>query len=123
MRATDGRPYELQSVPTKTMAIRSTDNGADLVQNFASHPCLPLEGKVSAQPTDEVKINPCGAAAHLTYSLFIIHSLLPPHQQQDEHQQQEHRDRADYDDGELLLMTELLRSGRLRLGLVKLHVI
>ena len=62
-------------------------------------------------------------AAHLTYSLFIIHSLLPPHQQQDEHQQQEHRDRADYDDGELLLMTELLRSGRLRLGLVKLYVI
>ncbi len=121
MRATDGRPYELKSVPTKTVAIRTTGNCADLVQNFASHPCLPLEGKVSAQPTDEVKLYPF--AAHLTYSLFIIHSLLPPHQQQDEHQQQEHRDRADYDDGELLLMTELLRSGRLRLGLVKLHVI
>ena len=37
MRATDGRPYELQSVPTKTMAIRSTDNGADLVQNLCLH--------------------------------------------------------------------------------------
>ena len=121
MRATDGRPYELKSVPTKTVAVRSMDNCSDLVQNFASHPCLPLEGKVSAQPTDEVKLYPF--CAHLTYSLFIIHSLLPPHQQQDEHQQQEHRDRADYDDGELLLMTELLRSGRLRLGLVKLHVI
>ena len=123
MRATDGRPYELQSVPTKTVAIRTSGNCSDLVQKLCLHPCLPLEGKVSAEPADEVKINPCGAAAHLTYSLFIIHSLLPPHQQQDEHQQQEHRDRADYDDGELLLMTKLLRSGRLRLGLVKLHVI
>ena len=121
MRATDGRPYELQSVPTKTVAIRTSGNCSDLVQKLCLHPCLPLEGKVSAQPTDEVKLYPF--AAHLTYSLFIIHSLLPPHQQQDEHQQQEHRDRADYDDGELLLMTELLRSGRLRLRLVKLHVI
>ena len=34
MRATDGRPYELQSVPTKTVAVRSTDNCADLVQNL-----------------------------------------------------------------------------------------
>ena len=49
MRATDGRPYELQSVPTKTVAVRSTDNGADLVQNFASYPCLPLKGNVSAE--------------------------------------------------------------------------
>ena len=37
MRATDGRPYELQSVPTKTVAVRSTDNGADLVQNLCLH--------------------------------------------------------------------------------------
>ena len=35
MRATDGRPYELKSVPTKTVAIRTTENCADLVQNFA----------------------------------------------------------------------------------------
>ena len=27
---------------------------ADLVQNLCLHPCLPLEGKVSAKPTDEV---------------------------------------------------------------------
>ena len=38
MRATDGRPYELQSVPTKTVAVRSTDNGADLVQKLHLHP-------------------------------------------------------------------------------------
>ena len=37
MRATDGRPYELQSVPTKTVAIRTTDNGADLVQKLRLH--------------------------------------------------------------------------------------
>ena len=46
MRATDGRPYELQSIPTKTVAVRSTDNGADLVQKLCLYPCLPLEGKV-----------------------------------------------------------------------------
>ena len=38
MRATDGRPYELQSVPTKTVAVLSTDNGADLVQDLCLHP-------------------------------------------------------------------------------------
>ena len=38
MRATDGRPYELQSVPTKTVAVRTTDNGADLVQKLCLHP-------------------------------------------------------------------------------------
>ena len=54
MRATDGRPYELQSVPTKTVAVPSMDNGADLVQKLCLYPCLPLEGKVSAEPTDEV---------------------------------------------------------------------
>ena len=41
MRATDGRPYELQSVPIKTVAVRSTDNCADLVQEL----CLHLVGK------------------------------------------------------------------------------
>ena len=55
MRATDGRPYELQSVPTKTLAIRTSGNCAILVQKFCAAPCLPLEGKVSAKPTDEVK--------------------------------------------------------------------
>ena len=55
MRATDGRPYELQSVPTKTVAIRTTDNCAILVQKLCLHHCLPLEGKVSPQVTDEVK--------------------------------------------------------------------
>ena len=157
MRATDGRPYELQSVPTKTVAVRSTDNGADLVQKLRLHRVgnglahsvskdfagaeIYIVGASIARPFSTVSSSLSGRdiainvsvefkcatenpfAAHLTYSLFIIHSLLPPHQQQDEHQQQEHRDRADYDDGELLLMTELLRSGRLRLGLVKLHVI
>ena len=34
MRAGNARPYELQSVPIKTVAIRTTDNGADLVQNL-----------------------------------------------------------------------------------------
>ena len=37
MRATDGRPYESESVPTKTVAVRSSDNGADLVQNLCLH--------------------------------------------------------------------------------------
>ena len=55
MRATDGRPYELKSVPTKTVAIRTTENCADLVQNFALHLAFPFEGKVSPQVTDEVK--------------------------------------------------------------------
>ena len=52
MRATDGRPYELQSVPTKTVAIRTTGNCAILVQKFCAAPCLPLEGKVSAKLTE-----------------------------------------------------------------------
>ena len=38
MRATDGRPYELKSVPTKTVAIRTTGNCSDLVQNLCLHP-------------------------------------------------------------------------------------
>ena len=54
MRATDGRPYELKSVPTKTVAIRTSGNCSDLVQKLCLHPCLPLEGKVPAQPADEV---------------------------------------------------------------------
>ena len=49
MRATDGRPYELQSVPTKTVAVRSTDNGADLVQNLRRTLAFTFEGKVSAE--------------------------------------------------------------------------
>ena len=71
MRATDGRPYELQSIPTKTVAVRSTDNGADLVQNLCLHPCLHLEGKVPAQPADEVKFKSV-RKAHTT----TIHCLL-----------------------------------------------
>ena len=47
MRATDGRPYELKSVPTKTMAIRTTGNCSDLVQKFCLHLAFPFEGKVS----------------------------------------------------------------------------
>ena len=74
-RATDGRPYELKSVPTKAVAIRTTGNCADLVQNFALHPCLPLEGKVSAKPTDEVKFNSCALRTH---QLFIIHLQAMP---------------------------------------------
>ena len=54
MRATDGRPYELKSVPTKTVAIRTTGNCSDLVQNLVCTPAFPFEGKVSAKPTDEV---------------------------------------------------------------------
>ena len=49
-RATDGRPYELKSVPTKTVAIRTTGNCAILVQNFTPRPpWLPcVRGAVSA---------------------------------------------------------------------------
>ena len=47
MRATDGRPYELQSVPTKTVAIRTTDNCSDLVQKL----CLHRVGNGLAIPT------------------------------------------------------------------------
>ena len=54
MRATDGRPYELKSVPTKTVAIRTTENCADLVQNFALHLAFPFEGKVPPSAADEV---------------------------------------------------------------------
>ena len=54
MRAGIARPYELKSVPTKTVAVRSTDNGADLVQKLCLYHCLPLKGKVSAELTDEV---------------------------------------------------------------------
>ena len=49
MRATDGRPYELQSVPTKTVAIRATGNCSDLVQKLYPHHAFTFEGKVSAQ--------------------------------------------------------------------------
>ena len=76
MRATDGRPYELKSVPTKTVAILSTDNGAILVQKFCAAPCLPLEGKVSAKPTDEVKFK--FVRRSRTPQLFIIHSQAQP---------------------------------------------
>ena len=49
MRATDGRPYESESVPTKTMAVRNVGNCADLVQNLCRILAFPFEGKVSAQ--------------------------------------------------------------------------
>ena len=65
MRATDGRPYELQSVPTKTVAIRTSGNCSNLVQNLCLHSAFPLaerEGKVSPQPTDEVILNPLSAS-------------------------------------------------------------
>ena len=83
MRAGNARPYELQSVPTKTVAVRSTGNCSDLVQNLCLHPCLPLEGKVSAKPTDEVKFKSVRSAhtSIIHYSLFTIHlqaqSALP----------------------------------------------
>ena len=49
MRATDGRPYELQSVPTKTVAVRSTDNGAKIYIVGASiaRPFLTVSSAVS----------------------------------------------------------------------------
>ena len=37
MRAGNARPYELQSVPTKTVAIRTTGNCAILVQKLYPH--------------------------------------------------------------------------------------
>ena len=54
MRATDGRPYELTFVPTKAAAFHVIWSCSDMVQKLCLHPCLPLEGKVSAKPTDEV---------------------------------------------------------------------
>ena len=42
MRATDGRPYELKSIPTKTMTARIAEICSDLVKNLCLHPCLPL---------------------------------------------------------------------------------
>ena len=74
MRATDGRPYELQSVPTKTVAVRTSGNCSDLVQKLCLHPCLPLEGKVSAKPADEVKFK--SVRRSRTPQLFIIHYSL-----------------------------------------------
>ena len=44
-RATDGRPYELKSVPTKTVAIRTSGNCAILVQNFVCTLAFPLRGR------------------------------------------------------------------------------
>ena len=78
MRATDGRPYELQSVPTKTLAIRTTGNCAILVQKLRTHHAFPFEGKVSPQVTDEVKFKSVRSAhtSIIHYSLFIRrHSL------------------------------------------------
>ncbi len=71
MRAGNARPYELQSVPTKTVAIRTTGKCAYLVQKLCLHPCLPLEGKVPAQPADEVKVK--SVRQRRTPLLFIIH--------------------------------------------------
>ena len=45
MRAGNARPYELQSVPTKTVAIRTTDNGADSVQNLVCTLAFPFKGR------------------------------------------------------------------------------
>ena len=53
-RATDGRPYELKSVPTKTVAIRTTGNCSDLVQNLRRTLAFPLRGRCHRQVTDEV---------------------------------------------------------------------
>ena len=36
-KTTDGRPYELNSVPTKTVAIRTTEKCSDLVQKLCLH--------------------------------------------------------------------------------------
>ena len=44
-RATDGRPYELKSVPTKTVAIRTSGNCAILVQNLVCTLAFPLRGR------------------------------------------------------------------------------
>ncbi len=76
MRAGNARPYELQSVPTKTVAVRSTDNGADLVQNLVCTLAFPFEGKVSAKPTDEVKFK--SVRHRRTPLLFTIHSQAQP---------------------------------------------
>ena len=40
----------------------------------ATKKCLPLEGKVSAKPTDEVKFNPCALRTHIAihYQLSAI---------------------------------------------------
>ena len=73
-RATDGRPYELKSVPTKTVAICTTGNCSDLVQKLYPHPAFPFEGKVSAKPTDEVIFKSVRSAhtSIIHYSLFTI---------------------------------------------------
>ena len=73
MRAGNARPYELQSVPTKTVAIRTSGNCSDLVQKLCLHPLAPLEGKVPAQTTDEVKFKSVRSAhtSIIHYSLFI----------------------------------------------------
>ena len=77
-RATDGRPYELKSVPTKTVAIRTTGNCSDLVQKLCQHPCLPLRGE-GVGASRRMRWNSIRALAHTSiihYSLFICrHSL------------------------------------------------
>ena len=74
-RATDGRPYELKSVPTKTLAIRTTGNCAILVQKFcvAPHwlPCVRgavgvsrLRGRKRRQPHRLVRKRPSHLPLH-----------------------------------------------------------
>ena len=81
MRATDGRPYELKSVPTKTVAIRTTGNCAYLVQKLYPHPAFPLRGRCRRKPTDEVESNPCALRTPylftITFSLFTCRRSLP----------------------------------------------
>ena len=67
-RATDGRPYELKSVPTKTVAIRTTGNCSDLVQKLCQHPCLPLRGE-GVGASRRMRWNSIRALAHTS----IIH--------------------------------------------------
>ena len=79
-RATDGRPYELKSVPTKTVAIRTTGNCSDLVQKLCQHPCLPLRGE-GVGASRRMRWNSIRALAHTSiihYSLFTIHLQAQP---------------------------------------------
>ena len=74
-RATDGRPYELKSVPTKTVAIRTTGNCAILVQKFCAAPPLAplrkgscrrsrLRGRKRRQPHRLVRKRPSHLPLH-----------------------------------------------------------
>ena len=47
-------PLRVEIGSDKTVAIRTTGNCSDLVQNLVCTPAFPFEGKVSAKPTDEV---------------------------------------------------------------------